>query len=261
MERGLCQFDQMDCLLNGGFGGFGQEDLCSSVVEQVLGFYTDEGCHRFMTPEAEEDDSSGTTGGRSRSGRDRARTLVSERRRRGRMKEKLYELRSIVPNITKMDKASIIGDAIIYVKDLQRQAETLAEEIAALEASAKTEETTFPTLQILHTLKPETPPSSESLPKGEMVEISAFHLGNKRFLLRLVCKRGDETAAALFRAMDRLSFVRLESSTLSTFSMKHELTMTVEVEGDREMDESALKIWVMTAMLEERIEIPLAANL
>lgn len=33
---------------------------------------------------------------------DRSRTLISERRRRGRMKEKLYALRALVPNITKV---------------------------------------------------------------------------------------------------------------------------------------------------------------
>lgn len=38
----------------------------------------------------------------AKSRRDRSKTLISERRRRGRMKETLYELRSLVPNITKV---------------------------------------------------------------------------------------------------------------------------------------------------------------
>lgn len=45
---------------------------------------------------------------------DRGRTLISERRRRVRMKEKLYALRSLVPNITKVCAKSfqILKDVI-----------------------------------------------------------------------------------------------------------------------------------------------------
>ena len=38
---------------------------------------------------------------------DRSRTLIIEQRRRGRMKEKLYALRSLVPNITKVSYISV----------------------------------------------------------------------------------------------------------------------------------------------------------
>ncbi|XP_048425563.1 transcription factor FER-LIKE IRON DEFICIENCY-INDUCED TRANSCRIPTION FACTOR-like isoform X2 [Pyrus x bretschneideri] len=84
------------------------------------------------------EDSSGTTTTMTTTKRqkvDRSRTLVSERKRRGSMKERLYALRSLVPNITKMDKASIVGDSVLYVQDLQQQAKKLKAEIASLEAS------------------------------------------------------------------------------------------------------------------------------
>ena len=50
-----------------------------------------------------EHSSATTTKGSSKKGKmDRSRTLISERKRRGRMKEKLYALRALVPNITKV---------------------------------------------------------------------------------------------------------------------------------------------------------------
>ncbi|KAI7984669.1 Transcription factor FER-LIKE IRON DEFICIENCY-INDUCED TRANSCRIPTION FACTOR [Camellia lanceoleosa] len=70
-----------------------------------------------------------------RKGGDRSRTLVSERKGRGRKKEKLYALRALVPNIIKMDKASIVGDAVEYLQELQMQARKLRAEIAGHESS------------------------------------------------------------------------------------------------------------------------------
>uniref|UniRef100_A0A0E0CVD5 BHLH domain-containing protein n=1 Tax=Oryza meridionalis TaxID=40149 RepID=A0A0E0CVD5_9ORYZ len=64
------------------------------------------------------------------------KNILMERDRRRKLNEKLYALRSVVPNITKMDKASIIKDAIEYIQRLQAEEQQMLREVAALESAA-----------------------------------------------------------------------------------------------------------------------------
>lgn len=61
-----------------------------------------------------------------------SKNTISERRRRRRLNESLYSLRAIVPIITKMDKASIIEDAIDYIHQLQKQVKVAEEDVVRL---------------------------------------------------------------------------------------------------------------------------------
>lgn len=51
--------------------------------------------------------------------------VLSERRRREKLNEKFLILKSLVPSISKVDKASILGDTIEYVKELEKRVEEL----------------------------------------------------------------------------------------------------------------------------------------
>ncbi|KAI3711812.1 hypothetical protein L1987_70358 [Smallanthus sonchifolius] len=62
------------------------------------------------------------------------KNIVSERNRRKKLNDRLFALRAVVPNITKMDKASIIKDAIDYIQHLHDQERSIQAEIMELEA-------------------------------------------------------------------------------------------------------------------------------
>ncbi|KAL0927196.1 hypothetical protein M5K25_001359 [Dendrobium thyrsiflorum] len=51
--------------------------------------------------------------------------VLSERRRREKLNEKFLILRSLVPSISKVDKASILADTIEYLKELEKRVEEL----------------------------------------------------------------------------------------------------------------------------------------
>lgn len=51
--------------------------------------------------------------------------VEAERQRREKLNHRFYALRSVVPNVSRMDKASLLADAVAYIKELKAKTEEL----------------------------------------------------------------------------------------------------------------------------------------
>ncbi|KAL9994394.1 putative transcription factor bHLH family [Helianthus debilis subsp. tardiflorus] len=55
-----------------------------------------------------------------------------EKERRDKLNQRFYALRSVVPYVSKMDKASLLADAVTYIGELKSKIETLTKKAESL---------------------------------------------------------------------------------------------------------------------------------
>ncbi|TXG73769.1 hypothetical protein EZV62_002348 [Acer yangbiense] len=212
----------------------------------------------------DEDDSSDTTARKTKK-TDRSRTLISERRRRGRMKEKLYALRALVPNITKllkndvqMDKASIVGDAVLYVQELQRQAKKLKTEICGLEASLASSQRYQESIESQRRNNQVFSPIGNRSICKKIMQMDVYQVEERGFYIRLVSNKEERVSVSLYKALESLTSFNVQSSNLVTVPDTDTLVLTFTLnvrDSERSMNLPNLKLWVTGALLNQGFEV------
>lgn len=133
--------------------------------------------------------------------------VEAERQRREKLNQRFYALRAVVPNVSKMDKASLLGDAISYIDDLKSRLNRLESEKEKIEKqldSAKKElELATPGPP------PPPPPDSEAqkitttLSKLIDLEIEVRIIGCDA-MIRIQCCNKNHPAARIMAALKEL---------------------------------------------------------
>ncbi|KAL3825625.1 hypothetical protein ACJIZ3_021654 [Penstemon smallii] len=212
-------------------------------------------CYLDETYPAYYDDSSSPDG--TQSSLASSKNIVSERNRRKKLNDRLYALRAVVPNITKMDKASIIKDAIEYIQSLHDEERRIQAEISELELGRPSNGTVFEFDQEATTFcsKPKrtrrdhcysTPAGSRSISSSpiEVAELRVSNMGEKTLVVSLTCNKGTDTMVKLCEIFESL---KLNIITANITAFSGSLLKTVFLEADEE-EKDVLRSKIETAI-------------
>ncbi|XP_034902167.1 transcription factor bHLH35 isoform X1 [Populus alba] len=166
-----------------------------------------------------------------------SRNTVSERNRRKKLNDKLYALREAVPRISKLDKASIIKDAIDYIQDLQEQETRLQAEIMELESERSEKDKGFEferELPVLLTSKKTRYDhiSDHRVPRSDPIEVHQLRvssMGEKTLFVSLTCSQAREAMVKICEVFESLK-LKIITASVTTVSGMVKKTLLIEAD-------------------------------
>ncbi|KAJ9552129.1 hypothetical protein OSB04_016174 [Centaurea solstitialis] len=158
--------------------------------------------------------------------------ILAERKRREKLSQRFIALSALVPGLKKMDKASVLGDAIKHLKTLQEKVKTLEEQI---KKRPNTESVVFVKRYELLVDGGESSSSDENFSGGpiheQLPEIEARFYGND-VLVRIHCEKKGGIVEKMLTEIENLH-LSVINSTAMTFA-NHALDITVIAQMDKE---------------------------
>ncbi|KAL7221665.1 hypothetical protein ACSBR1_023590 [Camellia fascicularis] len=158
--------------------------------------------------------------------------ILAERKRRERLNQKLISLSALIPGLKKMDKASILEDAIKYIKHLQEHVQTL-------EKGAK-KKLVEPTIHSMMKCGPswedDNVSSDENLDENfkklsPEIEVKILE---KNVLFRIHCEKNGDVVAKILSKMPTLH-LNVVSSSVLPFGVALEITIVAQVDEEFHM--------------------------
>ncbi|XP_057420917.1 transcription factor DYT1-like [Lotus japonicus] len=166
----------------------------------------------------------------------KSKNLEAERKRREKLSTRLLMLRSLVPIVTNMNKATIIDDAITYIKKLQEEVVSLTQELQEVEV----------TLEISKPKVDELVDAAEEMKKwGIQEEVQVTQMNGNKLWVKMIIENKRGTFRKLAESLDTCSIAMMDTNLTA---IKGALVITTCIQG---MDGEALEVHQIKQLLLE----------
>ncbi|KAB2026988.1 hypothetical protein E1A91_D05G002500v1 [Gossypium mustelinum] len=215
------------------------EEYNQNIWEPNYVFENEEYSSWAMDELYDNDCSSSPDGAPASASLSNSNNILSERNRRKKLNQRLFALRALVPNITKMDKASIIKDAIDYIQQLQEQEATLQADIMELENNNNNNPKNHD-LPMLLTSKNTSVFDSPI----QLLQLNVTPMGDNTLLVSITCTKRADTMLKLCQLFESLN-LKIITANLTVVSAN--LFNTLFIRAD-EKEKEELKMQIQTAI-------------
>ncbi|XP_072991396.1 transcription factor bHLH18-like [Typha latifolia] len=160
--------------------------------------------------------------------------IIAERKRREKLSQRFIALSAIVPGLKKMDKASVLGDAIKYLKQLQEKVQALEDQAVkrTVESAVIVEKSQ---LSHDHDDSPSSDDNSDGCrPGGRLPEIEV-KMSQKSALIKIHCENHKGILVKALLEIEKLHLTVINTSVISFAGSSLDITVMAQVEEEFSM--------------------------
>ncbi|KAJ9670369.1 hypothetical protein PVL29_026731 [Vitis rotundifolia] len=152
--------------------------------------------------------------------------VIAERKRREKVNLLFIALSAIVPGLTKTDKASVLGDAVKYLKHLQERVKMLEEQTAKKMVESVV---TVKRYQLSDNETSSSYHNSDSSSNQPFLEIEA-RVSNQDVLIRIHCQKQKGFAVKILGEIEKLHLTVIKSSFLPFGEYIMDITIVAQMD-------------------------------